>query len=737
MSKIIFISNRLPVTVQKEEEKIQYQKSIGGLATGLKNYHAQSDSLWVGWSGIAKENLIDGEEKEIAKVLREQYKCLPVFLSEAEIEEYYYGFCNKTIWPLFHYFLDKAEYHSQTWETYKKVNQKFFDATAPFIEDGDTIWVHDYQLMLLPQMIREKYPNTKIGFFLHIPFPSFEIFRLLIWRGEILQGLLGADLIGFHTYDYVRHFLSSAKRLLGLDHSLNKIDYEDHYIQVDAFPMGVDYQHFSMERKEEGFQRILQKMKEDYKDMKVISSVDRLDYSKGIPERIKAFDLFLRSNPQYLQRVRFNLVVAPSRTEVDTYEALRKEITELVSEVNGKYGTMDWMPIWFHFQSFPQEYLIALYKNTDAMLVTPLRDGMNLVAKEYIASRTDCEGMIVISETAGAASELGEAVIVNPNDYQAIADGIKTALEMPIEEKRIRNQVLHKRLENYDVNHWAEEFLKALHSIDLNATSIMHKNLNHDLEQLREDYINAQRRVLFLDYDGTLVGLEAMPEWARPDKQLKELLSQIAEDPKNTVVIVSGRDRHTLEDWLGDLNLHLLADHGLWLKHPKEKWEQTVVIENDWKECVRNLLEIYHDRLPGSFIEEKEFSLAFHYRQCNSYMIEVKLGELREELISMTSSLSVGLQEGKKVVEVKDNRVSKGSGTNVFLKDQDFDFIFGAGDDLTDEDLFGVLPQEAYRVKVGIGNTDANYFVKSWKSMRSILENFARISNQGNMSKEN
>lgn len=731
MSKIIFISNRLPVTVQKEEGNIQYKKSIGGLATGLENYHAQSDSLWVGWTGIAKENLNQGEEREIARVLRDQYKCQSVFLSEGEIEEYYYGFCNKTIWPLFHYFSDKAEYHSQTWETYKKINQKFFEATAPFIEDGDILWVHDYQLMLLPQMIREKYPNTKIGFFLHIPFPSFEIFRLLIWRVEILQGLLGSDLIGFHTYDYVRHFLSSVKRLLGLDHSLNKIAYEDHYVQVEAFPMGIDYEHFSMERKDKGFQRMLQEMEEDSKGIKMISSVDRLDYSKGIPERIKAFDLFLEKNPQYLQRVRLNLVIAPSRTQVNTYETLRKEITELISEVNGKYATMGWMPIWFYFQSFSQEYLIALYKNTDVILVNPLRDGMNLVAKEYIASRTDCEGMIVISETAGAASEFGEAVIVNPNDYQAIADGIKTALEMPRKEKRIRNKTLHKRLQDYNVNHWAEKFLKALHSMNPNATTPAHKDLRHHLKKLKTDYVNAQRRILFLDYDGTLVRLEAMPEWARPDKKLKELLLQIAEDPRNTVVIASGRDRHTLEDWLGDLNLYLLADHGLWLKYPKEKWKQTIVIENNWKECVRNLLKVYYDRLPGSFIEEKEFSLAFHYRQCDPHRIELKLGELREELMSMTSSLNIGLQEGKKVIEVKDNRVSKGLGANLFLKNQDFDFIFAAGDDLTDEDLLGVLPENAYGVKVGVGNTNANYFVESWKSMRFILEHFACIGVKG------
>ena len=216
VSKTIFISNRLPVTVQKESNGIEYKKSIGGLATGLKQYHEQSDSLWIGWTGLTEEELTDKEEKEIRRVLKEEYQCGSVFLSEEELKQYYYGFCNKTIWPLFHYFLEKVEYNQENWDYYKKVNQKFFEVSESYIEDGDTIWIHDYQLMLLPQLIREKYPNTKIGFFLHIPFPSYEIFRLIIWREDILKGLLGADMIGFHTYDYVRHFLKSVKRIIGL-----------------------------------------------------------------------------------------------------------------------------------------------------------------------------------------------------------------------------------------------------------------------------------------------------------------------------------------------------------------------------------------------------------------------------------------------------------------------------------------------------------------------------------------
>ena len=421
MSKIIFISNRLPITVQKDDG-IRYQKSIGGLATGLKSYHEQGGSIWVGWPGLSSDTLTGDETNNIRQELTVTYRCQPVFLSNDEIDGYYHNFCNKTIWPLFHYFQSKTEYDFNAWASYKSVNEKFFDEVEPIIGDDDIIWIHDYQLMLLPQMIKEKYPNTRIGFFLHIPFPSFEIFRLLIWREEILRGILGADLIGFHTYDYVRHFLSSVRRILSLEHNLNNISYEDRFIKIDAFPMGIDYEHFARER------TIAPKLEfERTNDMKFILSIDRLDYTKGIPERIKAFEKFLDTYPEYHEKVQLYLIVAPSREEVDTYDELRREITEHVAAINGRFGAVNWMPIWFFYQSFSQEDLISFYRQSDVLLVTPLRDGMNLVVKEYIAARTDYLGMVVMSETAGAASELGEAVIVNANNYNEVHEWHQTS----------------------------------------------------------------------------------------------------------------------------------------------------------------------------------------------------------------------------------------------------------------------------------------------------------------------
>ncbi|NLN87312.1 MAG: bifunctional alpha,alpha-trehalose-phosphate synthase (UDP-forming)/trehalose-phosphatase [Syntrophomonadaceae bacterium] len=729
MSKIIFISNRLPVTALKDNGKIEYQKSIGGLVTGLKKYHEQADSVWVGWPGTADEEISPADKEAIQKKLIE-YQCLPVFLTDQEINLYYNGFSNETIWPLFHYFTNMTTYNIETWAAYRQVNERFFQTVASVIEKGDIIWVHDYQLMLLPMMIKDQYPDTQVGFFLHIPFPSFEIFRLLIWRQEILQGLLGADLIGFHTFEYVRHFLSSIRHLLGLDTTMNRISYEDRYVQVDAFPMGIDYQFFAGEQQDDPLHGDARAIIEKARGMKIILSVDRLDYTKGIPERLKAFERFLAQYPEHHEKVRLNMIVAPSRVDVGMYDELRKEITELVSEINGKYGTFTWMPVWFFFRSFSQESLITLYRNSDVLLVTPLRDGMNLVCKEYIASRTDCQGMVVISETAGAASELGEAVIVNPNDSNAIARGLKMALDMPRDEVLARNKMMHRRLQRYNVGFWADEFLTALQrSVSESQQTIAQRSIENYHHIVEEAYRNSHKRVLFLDYDGTLVGFTPTPDRARPDDELKRLLKDLIDDPKNTVVLISGRERHNLEKWFPDLNLYMIASHGLWIRYPEQEWIMTVPLDSGWKEPIRHVMELYTDRIPGSLIEEKDYSLAWHYRQSDPDMMAVKLNEVRETLRSMIQDETLGLQEGKKVLEVKDSRVNKGFGASVLIQNQEYDFIFAGGDDYTDEDLFAALPAEAYSVKIGLGNTNAAYFLKSWQSMRQLLRKFADLSN--------
>ena len=722
MSKTIFISNRLPVTIGKEEDQLTYHKSIGGLATGLKSYHESSDALWVGWTGVPDEALTDEEKESIGTTLKASYKCVPVYLTEDDVEKYYYGFSNHTLWPLFHYFSNHASHDAEHWEAYKAVNRKFYDAVKPMITSGDTIWIHDYQLLLLPQIIRENHPNVKIGFFLHIPFPSYEIFRTIVWRKELLDGVLGADLIGFHTYDYVRHFLSSVRRILGHEHHLNTITVDERYVKADVYPMGIDFERFAYDYDNEAYTSQLQEIKRSLADTSMILSIDRLDYTKGIPERIRAFRRFLTLYPEYMGKVKLNLIVAPSREAVDSYQSLLREIQILVSEVNGELGTISWQPVTFFFQSFSQEELIAYYRSADVMLVTPIRDGMNLVVKEYVAARTDYEGMVVISETAGAASELGEYIVVNPNDIDEIASGIKQALEMALVEKRRVNKTMSNRLKRYNVKYWADAFMYDLTRFISDPLQTTGKiDLDLSSESLLKGYEASEKRLLLLDYDGTLVGFKPTPELAKPDADLMALIKRLAACERNTVVIISGRDHYTLGDWFGDLDIHLVASHGLWIKHPGTEWQMTMALSNDWKSPIIHVMEVYADRMPGALIEEKDYSIAFHYRLCEPDMVSAKLHEVKDALVSMTQTMSIGLQEGNKVLEMKDLRVNKGYGASEFLKDPTYDFIMSIGDDVTDEDLFEVLDDRSHGIKVGIGGTKAKYRLRSWRSVRALL----------------
>src|SRR5690606_37778927 len=397
MPKTIIISNRLPVQLQIDNGDIKAIPSVGGLATGMKSVHQGGESLWIGWSGLTHEEVPPDLEKKIERALADN-GCANASLDQAEMHGFYYAFSNRTLWPLFHYFMEYTEFELESWETYKRGNQKFADAIIEKSEEDDVIWIHDYQLMLVPQMVRAKRPGTSIGFFLHIPFPSYEIFRTLPWREEILEGLLGSDLIGFHTYDYERHFLSSVRRLLGLEVSFNEVNMEHRSIKVDSFPMGIDYKKFHEAAKAHDERRMgdksdtqlrLDEHKALAPDTKLILSIDRLDYSKGIAKRLNAFEYFLNKYPEYQEKIRLIILAVPSRSYVPQYQLLKREIDELIGRINGHFSTVNWTPIWYFYRSLPFENLIDLYTSSDIAWLTPLRDGMNLVAKEYIATRID------------------------------------------------------------------------------------------------------------------------------------------------------------------------------------------------------------------------------------------------------------------------------------------------------------------------------------------------------------
>jgi len=725
MGHLHLVSNRLPVTlVAKGENGLEYESSVGGLTTGLKSFHEAGNCVWTGWCGWPSDDLSHSEQDAVNRYLRDR-ACNPVPLTKRDVHLFYEGFSNRTIWPHFHYFPHLTVYDRRLWEAYVDVNRRFCDTLVEVVSDGDTVWVHDYQLLLLPKMLRERKPDVNVGFFLHIPFPSFELFRLLPWRQEILEGILGADLVGFHTYEYARHFFNCLRRILGCEPTLGEFSYDERFIKVDVFPMGIDYDRYAAASESPETKCEIERIRKGLGETKIILSIDRLDYTKGLPARLASVDHFLRKYPEMHGKFVLVLIEVPSRTGVDSYADLKSEVDEKIGSINGRYSSLDWLPIHYLAASQPFETLCALYYLADVALVTPARDGMNLVAKEFVAV-SRAWGVLVLSETAGAASELGEAIHVNPNDYDQTAEAIKRALEVPADEQSKALEIMKKRLRRYTVHKWAEEFLGALDKMGGRRIAFKQRLLAGDAErEFVEAYRRASSRLLLLDYDGTMIPFAPTPEAAVPDDELGALLRRLSEDRRNDVVILSGRDRGFLDAHFGSLPIGLSAEHGVWLKPHGRSWERAEYVVDQWKDEIRVLLESYCDRTPGTHLEEKEFALAWHYRRADSDLATQRRAELREDILNFAANLSLSVMEGNKVLEVKNSGISKGSVAARLTGEKQHDFVFAIGDDVTDEDTFLALPESAYTIKVGMTGSRARFNVGDVSAARRLLATLA------------
>ncbi|GAB3826369.1 bifunctional alpha,alpha-trehalose-phosphate synthase (UDP-forming)/trehalose-phosphatase [Hymenobacter jeollabukensis] len=721
MSRTLIVSNRLPTKVSRSSEgELQFSPSEGGLATGLGSIYRRGENVWVGWPG----QYLDSPEDE--QRVREQLTAdhmQPVFLTEQEIKDFYEGFSNETLWPTFHYFAQFAQFEPHTWEAYEAVNRKFCDAVAALAGPEDTIWVHDYQLLLLPGMLRERLPEATIGFFLHIPFPSYELFRALPWRTQLLEGMLGADLIGFHTYGYVRHFLSATERLLNLSRRDGLVETGTRAVLVDAFPMGIDYDKYAEVAASEEARRLEHEYREALQGQQVVLSIDRLDYTKGIAQRLRAFELLLTRHPELHNHVTLLMLVVPSRDQVAQYQALKEEIDELVGRINGQYRTISWSPIQYFYRSYPVEELSALYRLADVALVTPMRDGMNLVAKEFVASKLDRHGVLVLSERAGAARELSDALIINPTDTSQVADTLFEALMMPEDEQQQRMQGLQAIVQRYNIHAWVELFMDRL-----TYSKIKQGALSTDLlddatrQQLVAAFQQANRRLLLLDYDGTLMPFHTDPKQVRPEGLLRQLLAELCADARNHVVIISGRDRYSLSEWLGDLPVDFIAEHGVWLRKRGQDWQMIQPLRNDWKPDVRAIMEQYVARTAGSFIEEKDYALVWHYRRTDPDLGRERAQDMLTHLAFIGQGSGLITLDGNKVVEVKNAGVDKGTAAARWVQELHPDFILAIGDDRTDEDTFRAIPDDAYSVKVGTDiRSFAKYAVRNTADVRRLL----------------
>jgi trehalose 6-phosphate synthase/phosphatase len=737
--RLVIVSNRLPFTVVNGDGGPQFKVSSGGLTTGLWSYLERGaagsgerpEFLWLGWSGAT----VGPENEQVVKDYAEkEFKAVPVFLPEDKMERFYHGFCNKTQWPLFHYFPDLTVYEEEYREEYKQVNHMFAEALLKVLRPDDLLWVHDYQLMLVPGLVRERFPDMPIGFFLHIPFPSYEVFRLLprAWRVELIEGLLGASLVGFHTHDYTRDFLTSVLRTVGYEHQLGSLTLRDRVVTVDTFPMGIDFERFAEAAASPETEAQVAELRKTCAGQKVIFSVDRLDYTKGLINRLRGYDVFLKRNPQWHGKVVFIVSVAPSRTAVESYQAMKQELEQTVGRIVGAYGTVHWAPLIYQYRNLGFEEIVALYRLCDVALITPLRDGMNLVAKEFVASRPDQTGVLILSEMAGAAKEMGEALIINPVHSGDFAQALEQALAMAVAEQVRRNRLLQERLRRYNVVRWAEDFVQALVGTQKTEAARRARVLSGQVQAgLIQQYRSAARRALLLDYDGTLVPFVEDPTMAKPDQEVLELLATLAATAGNDVAIVSGRPRRDLEEWFGSLPVSLVAEHGVWLRPKGGDWRMLKAITTEWKERVRPILQLYVDRLPGAWLEEKEFSLAWHYRRADFEQASRRARELLDALAGFTRNIDVQVLEGNKVLEVRNTGVSKGTAALEWLKSLTADFILAIGDDWTDEDLFRALPSTAYSVRVGLANTAARYYLGNHTAVRRVLRELSQVTGEG------
>jgi trehalose 6-phosphate synthase/phosphatase len=725
--RLFLVSNRLPVTLKEGPGGFSASLSAGGLATGLAGLHRESGGAWIGWPGISNPDASLSEE--IHRALGAE-NLVGVGLTPDEHRGYYQNISNQCIWPLFHYFKERMRFKDADWDEYVAVNRRFADVVLEQVEPGDTVFVQDFHLALVPRMLREAGRDLCIGYFLHIPFPSSEIFRIFPKREELLNGILGADLVAFHTMGYVRHFRSSVAHILGLETRSTSVLTDGREVRLMARPLAIDshlWEKSADTEEERAIADYSAYLKEMAGKRSIILGVERLDYTKGIPERLLAFRALLASDPTWVERVMMIQVAVPSRAEVSDYKELKDEIDRLAGAINSEFGRPGVQPLHYMYQSVPRAELRAFYRSAQVALVTPLRDGLNLVAKEFVASRHADDGVLVLGESAGAAWELGESLRVNPFDPSDMVRGIKKALTMTREEQQRRMRPMRERLAQVTVEDWARDCLAAIRSSHRTSVGPAPLDEARQAECLASwrACLESKGAALFLDYDGTLREFTDSPDEAQPSTAILALLGRLATLNHVQTWIVSGRSAAQLDDWLGKTGVGLVAEHGASLRPPgATAFEPLFETGNlPWKPEARAILEEFTARVPGSRIEEKALGIAWHYRKADPVLGAWQAGELFEHLAEIFMDQGVQIMRGSRVLEVRPAHVNKGHAVGTILAKNSVmpGFLLAAGDDQTDESLFRALAAPAWTLLVGARPSAARWRLESPAACRDLL----------------
>lgn len=709
----ILVSNRLPFS--QDPQTGELRESSGGLVGAITGIHSPREKIWVGTAPA------DTSEEDWRKISSKQFKkYIPVYVSKKSYDRYYNGFSNDVLWPLFHYESGYVNFQWEDWLAYKRVNEQIAEAVIEEARGKDQVWIHDFHLFLLPKLIKQKNPKIKVGFFLHIPFPSSEVFRQLPVRKEILEALLESDLIGFHDYSYLRHFCASLQLILGLDSSLLTVRYKGRTTHLGVFPVTIDTKKFQENSKKTEVKKRVKKLKKEMALDHLILGVDRLDYTKGIELKLLAFQMFLRKHPEYQQRVSLLQIAVPTRMEVPEYIRLKQDVEKLVGEINGEFGRPNYNPVNYIYSSVSFDELLALYQLADVLLITSKRDGMNLVALEFICAQNPKDpGVVLLSEFAGAISTLSHVTPVNPWDILATSRQLAEALEVSKSDRIQKNQPMVNYLEKYTASHWAETFMTSLEKVGGEEENQIVLEKKQEVVKLPEDIkkqLKGRELIIFVDYDGTLVPIFERPEDAVLASKTKSLLKALSKKENVQLVVVSGRNSQFLTEQFKDINIVLAAEHGAkFYNQDKNRWKSLVMTNSkSWQPMAQQIMNDYSERVPGSFVEKKEHSISWHYRNSPAEFASYQSRKLREELEVGMSNLPVSVIGGKKIVEARTIEANKGAFARWYLDSfnniSENEVILAIGDDETDEDLFVSMPEgKSMTIKVGEGETQARY----------------------------
>lgn len=716
--RVVIASMRLPVTAKVRDGRLEVHASVGGLATGLRGLHGPGKGTWIGWAGLADEELA-GHAEAMRRELRRR-SCIGVGLPRPEVEGFYDEYANGILWPTLHDQATRLPLDARGWRAYEAANARFADAIVAEARPGDVIWVHDYQLCLVPALVRRQLPEARIGFFLHVPFPSPDTFDVLPQRRALLAGICGADLVGVHTHGYLRHFIDACQRAGVGTPGPETLVVGTRTVRVGAFPLGIEPARFEASAAKPAVAERVAALRAAAPPVTLLG-VDRLDYTKGIPRRLLAYERLLERHPELHGGVQFVQLAVPSRDGVRAYRRFREEVEQQVGRINGRFGRPDWMPVHYVHRGVPLDELVALYRAADVLLVTPIRDGLNLVCKEYCAARTDEGGALVLSEFAGAADELAGAIRVNPYDVDGTAAAIHRAITMPDAERRARMRLLRDRVRTHDVVRWADDFLAALGTAPRDATRVLDDDAWPEVVTTLR---HAPLLRLLLDYDGTLVPFTRDPADAAPDAALLGLLARLAAHPGTDVHLVSGRRHQELERWFGALPVGLHGEHGLWSRaRPGDAWRSIATVDGGILATARGILERFAERVPGALLEEKSGGIAWHWRAADPELASWQSRELYAHLRHVLAGTALSVLLGDHVVEVRPSGVHKGRVATAIAADSPREALLVAiGDDRTDADLFAGLPESGIAIAVGPHPSGADWRVTDHVAVRRLLE---------------